>query len=66
MSLENQIFRDKVFLTAPQAAEFLNVSLVTLKKYITLGKIRAIRTPGGHYRIRKQDILENLYDDGSF
>ena len=63
MSFENQIFRDKIFLTAPQAAELLNVSRATLKKYITLGKIRVIRTPGGHYRIKKQDILENLYDN---
>ena len=65
MSLKNRIFRDKIFLTSTQAAEVLNVSLVTLKKYIMLGKIRAIRTPGGHYRIKKQDILENLYDSSN-
>ena len=62
MPLENQSHLNKIFLTSAQAAEFLNVSLATLKKYITLGKIRAIRTPGGHYRIKKQDILENLYE----
>ena len=62
MSLKNRISRDRIFLTSAQAAEVLNVSLVTLKKYITLRKIRAIRTPGGHYRIKKQDILERLYD----
>ena len=62
MPLESQMFPNQIFLTASQAAELLNVSLATLKKYITLGKIRAIRTPGGHYRIKKQDILENLYD----
>lgn len=62
MSTEGQIYREKIFLTSAQAAEFLNVSLATLKKYIVIGKIRAIRTPGGHYRIKRQDLLEKLYD----
>jgi excisionase family DNA binding protein len=53
---------EQVFLTSTQAAELLNISLVTLKKYISLGKIRTIKTPGGHHRINKQDLLENLYD----
>jgi excisionase family DNA binding protein len=52
---------EQIFLTSSQAADLLNVSLATLKKYISLGKIRTIKTPGGHYRIKKQDLLENLY-----
>lgn len=48
---------DNVFLTSAQAAKFLNVSLSTLKKYIHLNKIKTLKTPGGHYRIKKSDLL---------
>ena len=53
--------RERIFLTSTQAAKLLNISLVTFKKYIMAGKIRTIRTPGGHYRINKKDLLDNLY-----
>ena len=53
--------KEPVFLTSTQAAEFLNVSLTTFKKLIVSGKIRTIRTPGGHYRIDKQELLSALY-----
>jgi excisionase family DNA binding protein len=49
---------DPAFLTSAQAAAFLNVSLSTLKKYIHANKIKTLKTPGGHYRIRKSDLLE--------
>ena len=50
-----------IFLTSTQAAELLNLSLSTLKKFIAEGKIRTIRTPGGHYRINKNELLSSLY-----
>ena len=53
--------RKPIFLTSTQAAELLNLSLGTLKKYITAGKIRTIRTPGGHYRIDQEELVESLY-----
>ena len=46
------------FLTSTQAAKYLNVSLVTLKKFISSRQIKALKTPGGHYRIHKNDLLE--------
>ena len=49
------------FLTASEAAEFINVSLSTLKKYIYLGKLKTLKTPGGHHRIRKSD-LDDLFE----
>jgi excisionase family DNA binding protein len=52
---------DDIFLTTAQAAHLLNVGIATLKKFIHYGKIKAVRTPGGHYRIRKKDLFENLY-----
>ena len=53
---------EDVFLTAPEAAKFLNISPSTLKKFIANGKIRTIKTPGGHYRINKKELLESLYE----
>lgn len=50
-----------MFLTTTQAAKYLNISMATLKKIIIQGKIKAFKTPGGHYRIRKADLLETLY-----
>jgi excisionase family DNA binding protein len=47
-----------VFLTTSQAAELLNVSVSTFKKFIYLGKVKTIRTPGGHHRIMKKDLLQ--------
>ncbi len=52
------------FLTTTQAAEFLNISSATLKKFIAAGRIKTFRTPGGHYRIHKQDLFDSLYAEG--
>ena len=48
------------FLKTTQAADFLNISVSTLKKYIYKHKIKTVKTPGGHYRIRKADLLGML------
>ena len=39
------------YLTTGDAAKACGVSLVAVKKWIRQGKLRAIRTPGGHFRI---------------
>jgi excisionase family DNA binding protein len=49
------------FLTTAQAARILNMSVITLKKFITQGKLKALRTPGGHYRIRRDDLTSELF-----
>ncbi|MCX5712026.1 MAG: HD domain-containing protein [Candidatus Omnitrophica bacterium] len=48
----------ETYLTTSQAAEILNVSLTTLKKFIYQGRIRTLKTPGGHHRILKSDLLK--------
>jgi len=53
--------RSNVFLTSAQAAELLNISVGTLKKYIHQGKIKTLKTPGGHHRFLKDDLLKQLY-----
>lgn len=50
-----------VFLTSAQASELLNISVSTLKKYIQQGKIKTLKTPGGHHRFLKEDLLNQLY-----
>jgi excisionase family DNA binding protein len=56
----NLIKAPKEYLTVTQAAGMLNVSNVTFKKYISSGKIKAIKTPGGHYRISRKVIMTAL------
>ena len=60
-AIENTVrdYQDE-FLTTTQAASFLNISLSTLKKIIKKGMIRTFKTPGGHHRIYKKELLDNL------
>ncbi len=54
-----------IFLTPNQAARILNVSLSTLKKFIYLGRIVTLRTPGGHHRIRRSDLFHMVNGDST-
>ena len=38
------------------AAEMLNISYPTLKQWIYRGKLRSIKTPGGHHRIARSEL----------
>ncbi len=38
------------------AAEMLSISYPTLKQWIYRGKLRSIKTPGGHHRIARSEI----------
>jgi excisionase family DNA binding protein len=49
---------DEIF-SIPQAAKRCAISRWTLIKYVNSGELKASRTPGGHYRILKED-LENF------
>jgi excisionase family DNA binding protein len=42
-------------LTPSQVAELWKVSLRTVQRYIAENKLRAIKLPGGQYRIRPED-----------
>jgi excisionase family DNA binding protein len=42
-------------LTVTQVARRLNVSTQAVRRWIADGKLKALRTPGGHYRIRPAD-----------
>lgn len=49
------------FLRPRDAAVQLQISYPTIKQWIYHGKLRAARTPGGHYRIPQSEIDRLLY-----
>lgn len=54
----NQEGQKKEFVSTGKAAELCSVTPDTVLKWIKSGKISANRTPGGHYRIHKETLLE--------
>ncbi|MGH7417805.1 MAG: excisionase family DNA-binding protein [Candidatus Rokuibacteriota bacterium] len=46
----------KHYLTTGEVAQVFEVSGTAVKKWIQQGKLRALRTPGGHFRIATQDF----------
>src|SRR5580698_7666514 len=46
-------------LTPRQAALRLGISYPTIKQWLYQGKIKSVKTPGGHYRIPESE-LDNL------
>ena len=59
--MENTIDRKKFRMTARQAAEYLGVSLVTLRKMEKEGELVPFRTPGGHRRY-SLEVLEEYVE----
>jgi molybdopterin-binding protein len=47
-------------LTPREAAEIPNLSYPTIKSWIYKGKLRTVKTPGGHHRIPAEDIEKHL------
>jgi len=47
-------------ITIREASGLLGVSIKTLRRWEQQGKISSIRTPGGHRRYRRQDILQSV------
>lgn len=47
-------------LTPRQAAEKLGISYPALKHWILAGRIRTVKTPGGHHRIPMESLEEFL------
>jgi excisionase family DNA binding protein len=52
---------EKKFLTTAQAARILNMSVSTIKKLIFQGRLKVLKTPGGHYRILENDLFGEVY-----
>lgn len=43
--------------TTGEIAAFCHVTINAVKKWIASGKLIAFRTPGGHYRVNKEDFM---------
>ncbi len=50
-------------LTVSQAAELLGVSTKTIRRWETEGRIKSIRTEGGHRRFTVTDLIGNKQDN---
>ena len=48
--------RDGELMTTSQVADRFNVDRHTVTRWIRLGQLPAIRTPGGTYRVRCVDV----------
>ena len=51
-------------LSPREAALELRVSFPTIKQWIYAGKLRSVRTPGGHHRIPQKEVDRLLYRTG--
>ena len=51
-------------LSPRRAAEMLGISYPTLKQWIYKGKLRSVRTPGGHHRIPLAELDKYLHRRG--
>ena len=61
MMVEEDLFDDEMtILTAKEAAEYLRVSLYTLKRMESEGGLMPFRTPGGHRRYSLKMLDEYL------
>jgi excisionase family DNA binding protein len=54
--------REKRFLTTGEIARYCAVSHLTVTNWIRAGKLFASHTPGGHNRIRREDLLQFLIE----
>ncbi len=53
------------FLAPREAARLLGVTYQTVKNYIYKGRLKTYRTPGGHHRIRREDLMKlGILEDG--
>lgn len=55
VNLEKQVF------TTFEVAKLCNANITSIKNWIEDGKIRAFRTPGGHYRIQRA-VLRDFFN----
>ncbi len=50
-----------------KAAVLLGVTYQTIKNYIYTGRLKSYKTPGGHHRIRQEDIMKlRFLEDGPY
>lgn len=53
------------FLTPREAARMLGISYPTIKNWILSGRLKTVRTPGGHHRLTAGSLKPFLKADGT-
>lgn len=53
---------DSELLTTSKVAKLLSVSQSTVERWIVLDRLKAIKLPSGHYRIRRSEVNRILRD----
>jgi excisionase family DNA binding protein len=55
----------KEMISTREAARLLHVTTQTIKNYIYSGRLKGIKTPGGHHRILRSDLINLGFSEGS-
>ena len=56
--------RDKAVFTTFETAKLCHVSPLSIINWVNAGRLAAFRTPGGHRRIRREDLIRFMRDNG--
>jgi excisionase family DNA binding protein len=56
--------RTKAVFTTFEAAKLCHVSPLSIINWVNAGRLAAFRTPGGHRRIRREDLISFMRDNG--
>lgn len=56
---------DSELLTTRKVAKLLSVSQSTVERWIVLDRLKAIKLPSGHYRVRRSEVDRILRDQDS-
>lgn len=55
-----KLIKEHGAMTTGEVAKFMNVDVQTVRKMIHEGLLSASPTPGGHFRIKQEDLSEYL------
>jgi excisionase family DNA binding protein len=55
---------EKTVFTTFEAAKLCHVSPLSIINWVNAGRLPAFRTPGGHRRIRREDLLKFMQENG--
>lgn len=56
--------REKTVFTTFETAKLCQVSPLSIINWVNAGRLPAFRTPGGHRRIRREDLIRFMRDSG--
>lgn len=60
LNLQSQVYNEEIFLNKKAAAAYLNISTVTLSKYIKAGFIKAYSLGGSRLRFKRSELDKSM------